>query len=61
MLATGGFMRKKQEPAIRACAAMALGKIRTPDARAALEAAAAAEKDPLVRNAITKALRENAG
>jgi hypothetical protein len=58
MLATGGFMRKKLEPALRACAAMALGKIRAPDARAALEEAAAAEKDPLVRNAISKALRE---
>jgi hypothetical protein len=61
MLATGGFMKKKQEPAIRACAAMALGKIRSPEARTALEQAAAAEKDPLVRNAITKALRENPG
>lgn len=60
MLATGGFMRKRQEPEIRACAAMALGKIRLPEARAALEEAAA-DKDPLVRNAITKALREAAG
>jgi hypothetical protein len=56
----GGFMRKRQEPAIRACAAMALGKIRSPEARAALEEAAA-DKDPLVRNAVTKALREAAG
>jgi HEAT repeat protein len=61
MLAPGGFMRKRQEPAIRACAAMALGKIRAPDAHAALEEAAATEKDPLVRNAISKALRENPG
>jgi hypothetical protein len=38
---------------------MALGKIRAPDARAALEEAAASEKDPLVRNAISKALRES--
>jgi hypothetical protein len=61
MLAVGGgFMRKKQDPAIRACAAMALGKIRAPEARTALEEAATAEKDPLVRNAITKALRERA-
>jgi HEAT repeat protein len=56
----GGFMRKRQEPAIRACAAMALGKIRTPEARAALEETAA-DKDPLVRNAVTKALREAVG
>jgi HEAT repeat protein len=39
---------------------MALGKIRLPEARAALEEAAA-DKDPLVRNAITRALREAAG
>jgi hypothetical protein len=58
MLAQGGFMRKRLEPALRACAAMALGKIRDPEARATLEGAAATEKDPLVRNAITKALRE---
>jgi len=36
---------------------MALGKIRSPEARAALEAAAQ-NKEPLVRNAVTRALRE---
>jgi HEAT repeat protein len=56
MLETGGFMRKKQDPETRACAAMALGKIGTPEARAVLEAAAS-DKDPLVRNAVGKALR----
>lgn len=60
MLALGGFMRKKQEPEIRACAAMALGKIGTDEARSALEEAMQ-DKDPLVRNAIAKALRESRG
>lgn len=57
MLELGGFMKKKTDPETRACAAMALGKIRTDDARAALQAAAQ-DKDPLVRNAVGKALRE---
>lgn len=57
MLRTGGFMRRKQDPQIRACAAMAIGRIGTPEARKALERAGG-DKDPLVRNAVTKALRE---
>jgi hypothetical protein len=57
LLETGGFMRKKTDAETRACAAMALGKIRTEEARAALQAAAQ-DKDPLVRNAVGKALRE---
>jgi HEAT repeat protein len=36
---------------------MALGKIRSPEARAVLERAAQ-EKDALVRNAVSRALRE---
>ncbi len=55
--ATGGFMRRKEDPEIRACAAMALGKIGNEKARDLLERAQA-DKDPLVRNAVTKALRE---
>ena len=57
MLSSGGFMRKKQDPETRACAAMALGKIGTPDARDLLQKAGS-DKDPLVRNAVSKALRE---
>jgi hypothetical protein len=57
MLAAKGLLGKKEDPETRACAAMALGKIRTPEARAVLERAAQ-EKDPLVRNAVTRALRE---
>jgi hypothetical protein len=57
MLQTGGFMRRKQDPQIRACAAMAIGKIGTPEARKLLQKVGS-DKDPLVRNAVTKALRE---
>ena len=57
MLQVGGFMRRKFEPQIRACAAMAIGKIGTPEARRALEKVTS-DKDPLVRNAAVKALRE---
>jgi len=57
MLAGKGFLGKKADPETRACAAMALGKVRTPEARAVLERAAQ-DKEPLVRNAVTRALRE---
>jgi hypothetical protein len=57
MLQTKGFMRRKQDSQTRACAAMALGKIGTEAAKKALKEAAS-DKDPLVRNAVTKALRE---
>ena len=57
MLRTKGFMKRKQDPQIRACVAMALGKIGTPQAKKILNEAAS-DKDPLVRNAVTKALRE---
>ena len=58
MLVQRGFMKKKVDPEIRACAAMALGKIGTPAARALLEGAVK-DKDSLVRNAANKALRES--
>jgi hypothetical protein len=51
----GGLFKKKADPETRACAAMALGKIGTPEARRALEAAIQ-DKDPLVRNAVGRAL-----
>lgn len=57
MLETKGFMRRKEDPETRACAAMALGKIGTPAAKQALEEAAA-DKEPLVRNAVRKAMQE---
>ena len=59
MLAPRGLLAKKEDPETRACAAMALGKIRTPEARAVLERTAQ-DKEPLVRNAVSRALREAA-
>ncbi len=60
MLVSKGFMKKKIDPQIRACAAMALGKIGTPDARDLLNSTQK-DKDPLVRNAVNRALREMSG
>jgi HEAT repeat protein len=57
MLSAKGLLGKKEDPETRACAAMALGKIRTPEARAALEKGAQ-DKEPLVRNAVSRAMRE---
>jgi hypothetical protein len=51
------LFKRKDDPEMRACAALALGKIGTPEARAALEKAKSI-KDPLIRNAIGRALRE---
>ena len=52
------MLRQKQSPEIRACAAMALGKVGTPAARAALEKAIS-ETNPMVRNAVAKAMRRD--
>lgn len=57
LLGRGGILARKEDPGTRACAAMALGKIRSPEARAILELAAQ-DREPLVRNAVTRALRE---
>jgi HEAT repeat protein len=47
----------KQSPELRACAAMALGKVGSPASRAALQRAMS-DKEPMVRNAVMKALRQ---
>jgi HEAT repeat protein len=57
LLVAKGLLGKREDPETRACAAMALGKIRTPEARAVLERAAQ-DKEALVRNAVARALRE---
>ncbi len=57
MLLGGGLFRRKADPETRACAAMALGKMGTAEARAVLQAATG-DKDPLVRNAVRQALKE---
>jgi HEAT repeat protein len=53
----GGLLARKEDPERRACAAMALGKIRAPAARDVLQKVAQ-DKEPLVRNAVSRALRE---
>jgi HEAT repeat protein len=52
-----GLLSRREDPGTRACAAMALGKIRTPEARAVLERAVQ-DREALVRNAVSRALRE---
>jgi HEAT repeat protein len=56
LLNAKGFMGKKDDSEIRACAAMALGKINSPKAMDALNRAAG-EKDVIVRNAVSRAIR----
>jgi len=56
LLNSKGFMGKKDDGEIRACAAMALGKINSPKATEALQRATG-EKDVIVRNAVSKAIR----
>ena len=51
-----GFLGKRDDPGIRAAAAMGLGRIGSAKAREALNKAAA-DKEPVVRNAVGKALR----
>ncbi len=56
MLQGKGLLRRKDDSETRACAAMALGKIGSDEARAVLESVVSGEKDPLVKNAINRAL-----
>jgi len=56
----GGMLSRKEDPETRACAAMALGKIRAPAARDVLQKVMQ-DKEPLVRNAVSRALREVGG
>jgi len=57
ILVPRGLLGRREDAETRACAAMALGKIRGPEARAVLERAVQ-DKEPLVRNAVSRALRE---
>jgi HEAT repeat protein len=56
MLEGRGMLRMKEPPETRACAALGLGRVGTPEARQLLERAAA-DKEPIVRNAVNRALR----
>ncbi len=52
-------LRRKEAPQLRACAALALGRMGTPAARGAL-ARAAGDEEPIVRNAVAQALKQEA-
>lgn len=54
--AKSGLFGRKEDPELRACAAVALGRINTDASRVALQKAAS-EKDVIVRNAVSRALR----
>jgi HEAT repeat protein len=56
VLNSKGFLGHREEPELRACAALALGRISTPNAGAALRKASS-EKDIVVRSAVNRALR----
>jgi len=56
ILNRGGFLKRREDPQTRACAAMALGRVGTPVARASLEKSLQ-DKEPLVKNAVARALR----
>ena len=56
MLNGKGFLGRREDPEIRACAAIALGRIASAKAADVLRKASG-EKDVIVRNAVTRALR----
>jgi hypothetical protein len=56
MLHGKSLFGRREDPELRACAAVALGRINTPRALESLRRAAA-EKDVIVRNAVNRALR----
>jgi hypothetical protein len=57
ILVPRGLLGRREDAESRACAAMALGKMRSAEARAVLERASQ-DKEALVRNAVSRALRE---
>jgi HEAT repeat protein len=59
LLLERGLLRMKEPPETRACAAMALGRLKTPEARDVLQRAVE-DKELVVRNAVNRALREAA-
>jgi HEAT repeat protein len=59
MLLPRGLLKLKESSETRACAAIALGKVRTAEARDVLTQVAD-DKDLVVRNAVSRALRESA-
>lgn len=57
--AKGGLFARKEDPELRACAAVALGRIGTPVARESLQRAEG-DKEIIVRNAVARVLRGGA-
>jgi hypothetical protein len=53
-----GFLGRRNPTELRACAALGLGQAGTPEAQAALEKARA-DDDPIVRNAVVRALNQD--
>jgi hypothetical protein len=58
ILLPGGIFRRKETAESRACAAIALSRLRSPEARDILQRAKE-DKDLVVRNAVNRALRES--
>lgn len=56
LTAKGGLFAKKEDPELRACAAVGLGRINSDAARAVLQKSAS-DKDVIVRNAVSRALK----
>lgn len=57
LLNSKGFLGRRGPTDLRACAALGLGQASTPQAKAALEGAKK-DEDPVVRNAVLRALKE---
>lgn len=56
LLNAKGFLGRRESPEIRACAALALGKLQTPESRDSL-VRASKDDDPVVRSAVGRAIR----
>jgi HEAT repeat protein len=54
-----GLLGRREDPEVRACAAIALGHVKSPRAQQSLQKAMS-EKDVIVRNAVNRALRGGA-
>jgi hypothetical protein len=57
LLSSGGMFKRKESPEVRACAALALGRLRSAEARELLQKHRD-DKDLVVRNAVSRALRD---
>lgn len=60
LINSGGIFKRKESPEVRACAALALGRLRSPQARELLQKHKD-DKDLVVRNAVSRALRDGGG